>query len=172
MKATLATAGLCTMVLSLAVPAMLLAQEPAPATPVPVEEAPAEPPPVEPPPAEEPPAEPPAAEEAPPAVSSQASAPAPAPVAKASASVQMIDYAFSPASVTINVGDSVNWSNTGEEDHDAAGSGFSTGTVGSRRLGLGHLLERRDLLLRLHLPPRHEGDRGGERPELRTGEDR
>jgi plastocyanin len=49
----------------------------------------------------------------------------------ASASVNMGDFFFSPASVTVAVGDTVTWRNTGEAPHNATGNGgsFSTATV-------------------------------------------
>jgi plastocyanin len=49
----------------------------------------------------------------------------------ASASVTMGDFFFSPASVTVAVGDTVTWRNTGEAPHNATGNGgsFSTATV-------------------------------------------
>jgi len=108
MKALAATAGLTAMVLSLSVPALLLAQEPV--------------------------SEPPAAAEgeAATAVQSQpeaVAAPDESTSAKASGSVDMIDYKFVPKTVTISAGDTVTWNNTGEEDHDADGNGFSSGTV-------------------------------------------
>jgi plastocyanin len=46
--------------------------------------------------------------------------------AAASGSVQMRDFSFSPATITVNVGDSVTWVNSGEEPHNAVGDGFST----------------------------------------------
>src|SRR5688572_20085642 len=129
MKATFATAGLSTMVLALALPGMLLAQEPV-AEPEPVEQPTAEVAPAPPPPDATPPAaEPPVADEAQAAEDEMATQTAAPSLAKASASVTMRDYSFSPASVTVNVGDSVTWTNAGAEDHDAVGSGFSTGTV-------------------------------------------
>ena len=120
-------AGLSIATLALALPALIFAQEPAP-------EAPPEPPPAE------VPAEPPGGELAPSPEGEPAprpgdtppapeSASAPTTVAKGSASVSMVDFAFSPASVTVDVGDSVTWSNDGEEPHTATGSGFDTGTV-------------------------------------------
>src|SRR4051794_22410767 len=49
----------------------------------------------------------------------------------ASASVTMGDLFFSPASVTIAVGDTVTWHNTGQAPHNATGDGgsFSTPTI-------------------------------------------
>lgn len=53
------------------------------------------------------------------------------PVARAatSATVSIKDFAFSPTSVTINVGDSVTWTNAGPSVHTATGSGFDTGNL-------------------------------------------
>jgi plastocyanin len=77
-----------------------------------------------------------AAEPAPPA-------PEPAPVtvasptgkahASASASVNMGDFFFSPASVTVAVGDTVTWHNSGKEPHTATADdgSFDTGTINS-----------------------------------------
>lgn len=48
---------------------------------------------------------------------------------KAAASVEMRDFEFSPRTVTIDPGDSVTWTNVGDEDHDADGGSFSTGTI-------------------------------------------
>src|SRR3954447_3985475 len=47
----------------------------------------------------------------------------------ASASVNMGDFFFSPASVTIAVGDTVTWHNSGQAPHNATGDGISTGTI-------------------------------------------
>src|SRR3954463_12579134 len=51
--------------------------------------------------------------------------------ASASATVTMGDLFFSPASVTIAVGDTVTWHNTGQAPHNATGDGgsFSTPTI-------------------------------------------
>ncbi len=49
--------------------------------------------------------------------------------ASASASVTIGDFFFSPASVTVAVGDSVTWRNTGDAPHNATGDGISTGTL-------------------------------------------
>ncbi len=118
MKAFAATAGLTALVLSLSVPALLLAQEPVPVAPAPAPEG-----------------EPPVAIQ-----SDQTTAVAAAEsaesaerqetgAAKASASVDMEDYKFVPKTVTIAPGDTVTWANVGEEEHDADGDGFSSGTV-------------------------------------------
>ena len=37
---------------------------------------------------------------------------------------------FSPLTITIDVGGTVTWLNSGQEDHTATGNGFDTGTVG------------------------------------------
>ena len=130
MKAAAVAISTGVLAISLALPALLFAQDAPP--PTPAAEAT---PPVETPAAAADPAAPPVTEPAPPsegdpAITAGATANvATTAVAKGSASVQMQDFAFSPASVTINVGDSVTWSNVGAEDHDAASSAFSTGTV-------------------------------------------
>jgi plastocyanin len=51
--------------------------------------------------------------------------------AAASASVNTGDFFFSPASVTIAVGDTVTWRNTGEAPHNATANNgsFGTGTI-------------------------------------------
>ena len=51
--------------------------------------------------------------------------------AAASATVTMADFKFAPASVTVNVGDTVTWRNTGDEAHTATAKngGFDTGNV-------------------------------------------
>ena len=122
--------GICagTLALALALPALVGAQDPTtePATaPVP-EEPPAE---TTEPPTDEAPDEGPAAAD-PAAAAAVTQATSSTPVAKGAGSVSMIEYAFSPATVTISVGDTITWTNTGQEDHTATGSGFATGTVG------------------------------------------
>jgi plastocyanin len=73
---------------------------------------------------EQPAPEPPAPEEAGPA---PAAAPA---VVAGAATVTMADFSFSPATVTVNEGDTVNWTNSGpDEPHTATGDGFDTGEV-------------------------------------------
>ena len=124
--------GLSVGVLSatLAAPGMILAQEPEPAAPAPTE--PAVPAPA--PPTSE--ATPPPETDPPPATDPEATptpfaeqATATPVVAKGSVTVSMGDFFFDPTTITINVGDTITWVNNGEEDHDAAGSGFSTGTI-------------------------------------------
>lgn len=132
MRALAVTISIGVFATSLALPALILAQDtaPAPAAQAPPEAAPPEAPPGEeaPPPADVPPVP----EVAPPPepAGGPATAP-PAPDTKASASVSMLDFSFSPATVTVNIGDSVTWVNNGEEDHDAAArdGSFSTDTV-------------------------------------------
>ncbi len=53
----------------------------------------------------------------------------------ASGSVAMEDFRFSPATVTVAAGDSVTWTNRGEEIHTATGDGFDTGEVASGNSG-------------------------------------
>jgi hypothetical protein len=44
--------------------------------------------------------------------------------------VTMADFSFSPASITVNEGDTVTWTNSGpNEPHTATGDGFDTGEV-------------------------------------------
>jgi LPXTG-motif cell wall-anchored protein len=38
-------------------------------------------------------------------------------------------YRFSPSSLTVNTGDTVNWTNNGADPHDVTGSGLSSGTL-------------------------------------------
>ncbi len=126
--------------------------EPAPAEPVPVEPAPTEPAPAPaepaeaaPAPAEPAPAEPaPAPAEPAPAPAEQVSAapadPAepsrkrrakkkPAAVAAATKNVTIADFQFTPASITVQEGDTVTWTNDGPTAHSATASdgGFDTG---------------------------------------------
>src|SRR5436190_4726888 len=49
--------------------------------------------------------------------------------AAAAGSVAIKDFSFGPKSITVNVGDTVSWTNTGEQPHTATGSGFDTGTL-------------------------------------------
>jgi LPXTG-motif cell wall-anchored protein len=53
--------------------------------------------------------------------------------AKASQTVRMLDLDFSPATVSINVGDTITWTNDSETIHDAVADdgSFDTGTVRS-----------------------------------------
>jgi LPXTG-motif cell wall-anchored protein len=96
--------------------------EPAPpepdAEPAPPEPAPAEPAP-EPPPAEELPAE----EEQPRAE------------VAADRTVTIGDFRFGPGSVTVDVGDTVTWTNRGKTEHTATGDGFDTGTLAQGQSG-------------------------------------
>jgi plastocyanin len=109
--------------------------EPAPApTPAPLEPAPVEPAPAEPAPA---PFEPAAAEEAPaaaerePLVETEKRKPRRKPVAVAAATenVTITDFEFTPAEITIQVGDTVTWTNEGPTAHSATASdgSFDTG---------------------------------------------
>ena len=104
-------------------------------TPGPTATAPAPAPPPPPKPAPAPPATTPAAPPAP------APAPAPKPAAKPRAiaagagSVQMRDFSFSPATITVDVGDSVTWVNAGEEPHNAVGDAFETSLLDAGESG-------------------------------------
>jgi LPXTG-motif cell wall-anchored protein len=49
--------------------------------------------------------------------------------AAAAGSVSIKDFSFAPKSITVNVGDTVSWTNTGKQPHTATGSGFDTGTL-------------------------------------------
>ena len=97
------------------------------------ETAPAPAPPPPPKPAPAPPAATPAAPPAP--------APAPKPAVKPRAiaagagSVQMRDFSFSPATITVDVGDSVTWVNAGEEPHNAVGDAFETSLLDAGESG-------------------------------------
>jgi plastocyanin len=99
----------------------------------PAETQPAQPPPPAPQPAVTTPAP------APPQPAPPAPAADPAPVAVASGpgTVTIKDFSFAPASVTVNVGDSVTWANSGPTDHTATASdgSFDTGTLGKGRSG-------------------------------------
>jgi plastocyanin len=140
-RGTAVLAAICIFAAALTNPQVILAQEPPPA-PAPPEEAPpfgeqpgpAEPPADPPAPAEPPsPSDPPLPEEPtpgaqPPAPSASPGAPTKQrPQGKAvfvaktqgGATVTMEDFQFSPATVSINVGDSVTWTNSGSEPHNA-----------------------------------------------------
>jgi hypothetical protein len=47
----------------------------------------------------------------------------------------MLDFSFSPASITVNVGESVTWVNAGEEPHNAVGDNFSTALLQAGKSG-------------------------------------
>lgn len=55
--------------------------------------------------------------------------------AAASTTVTIRDFSFAPRTVTVNVGDTVTWRNTGDEPHTATGSTFDTGTLRSGQSG-------------------------------------
>ena len=52
-----------------------------------------------------------------------------APVLAATRHVTIAGFAYSPDPVTINVGDTVTWTNNDGVAHTATGSGFNTGTI-------------------------------------------
>jgi LPXTG-motif cell wall-anchored protein len=136
MKHLALLASIYVVIVALALPSSLLAQEevgPAPETTTaaapPAEQAPAEPAPA---PAEPAPAP---AESAPPEAQfladerAETEAPAPRAVAAASGSVTVADYSFAPATITISQGDTVTWTNNGPTPHSATSTGgsFDTG---------------------------------------------
>ena len=125
-------ASVYALVCALALPGSILAQdEPAPET----QTAPAEPPP----PAEQPApasAEPEAAPAPPePQVladeTKEAPSPQPKAIAAATGSVTIADFSFTPATLTINQGDTVTWVNNGPTAHSATATGgsFNTGIL-------------------------------------------
>lgn len=52
-----------------------------------------------------------------------------APATAASTSVSMVDNAFTPASATVSVGDTVTWRNDGKAPHEVSSPAFSSGNV-------------------------------------------
>ena len=126
-----------------AAPAEPVAEEPAPAEPAPAEPAPAEPPSAEPAPAPSPapsvpepsaPAEPepaPAPEAAPPEPQLLADERAERPKARAaqSGAVVISDFQYAPATITVQQGDTVTWTNDGPTPHSATADdgSFDTG---------------------------------------------
>jgi LPXTG-motif cell wall-anchored protein len=119
-------------------PAPAPAPEPAsePAAPAPAEAAPAEP--AAPAPAEAAPAAP--APEAQLLVDEDPAAdkkPKPIAIAAASTGVTISDFQFAPASVTVNVGDTVTWTNNGPTPHSATSSSgvFDTGIMDAGQSG-------------------------------------
>lgn len=90
--------------------------------------------------APEPAAPAPAAPEPEPKAQPEPEKPAPIAVKAAPGSVRMLDFSFSPATITVNVGESVTWVNAGEQPHNAVGDNFSTalldpGKSGSKSFG-------------------------------------
>jgi LPXTG-motif cell wall-anchored protein len=71
-----------------------------------------------------PPAEPPPADPSPPVA-----------VAAAPGSVSIVDFDFNPGTITVNAGDTVTWTNTGDVGHSATGSGFDTGILSKGERG-------------------------------------
>jgi plastocyanin len=61
--------------------------------------------------------------------------PRPVAVKAAPGSVQMRDFSFSPATITVNAGESVTWVNAGEEPHNAVGDNFSTALLDAGKSG-------------------------------------
>jgi amicyanin len=131
----LALLAIYALVAALALPSSILAQDdvtPAtettsapPATPEPAEPAPATGEPV---PAAEAPAPEPQL-----LADERAEAPAPGPkaIAAASGSVTIADFSFTPATITVNAGDTVTWNNNGPTPHSATSTNgaFDTGIL-------------------------------------------
>lgn len=111
---------------------VLLAMLVAPAALMAADEPPAEPA-VEEPAEAEPQADP--AADAAPVATTTAAKKKPGASAAADGSVSIQDFFFSPASVTVGVGDSVTWTNNGQETHNASGNGISTGNLDSGESG-------------------------------------
>ena len=61
--------------------------------------------------------------------------PEPIAVKAAPGSVRMLDFRFSPATITVNAGESVTWVNAGEEPHNAVGDNFSTALLNAGKSG-------------------------------------
>jgi plastocyanin len=61
--------------------------------------------------------------------------PEPAITAAASSSVAIENFVYSPATVNVNVGDSVTWTNGDSAPHTATGDGFDTGTLNEGESG-------------------------------------
>jgi LPXTG-motif cell wall-anchored protein len=140
----LALLALYALIAALVLPSSILAQDEAapgtataPAEPQAQAEAPAEPAPAEP--APEPAPAPAPAEPAPPPEpqslgDERAEPPAdskPKAIAAASGSVTIADFSFAPASITIDVGDTVTWNNNGPTPHSATANdgSFDTGIL-------------------------------------------
>jgi LPXTG-motif cell wall-anchored protein len=122
------------LVCALVLPGSILAQEnqaAAPATTTPAEPTPAEPAPAEPPPAAEPAPSPPEPQVLADETAEEAAPPAPKAIAAASGGVTIADFSFSPASLTINQGDTVTWVNNGPTPHSATANNgsFNTGIL-------------------------------------------
>ena len=158
MKHLLLLASVYGAIVALALPGSLLAQEepantdttaaqaaPAEPAPDPAEPAPAQPAPAQPAPAAPAPAEPaaPAAEPAAPEQQlladerTQSRDPKPKAIAAASGSVTIADFSFTPATITINQGDTVTWNNNGPTPHSATANdgSFDTGILKKGQTG-------------------------------------
>jgi plastocyanin len=120
------------LIAALLVPGSLLAQEEAepPETATPAEPAPAAPAPAQPAPAEAAPAPSPEPQFL---ADERADSPDPPPkaIAAASGSVTIADFSFTPATITINQGDTVTWINDGPTPHSATANNgsFDTGIL-------------------------------------------
>jgi plastocyanin len=139
MRRTVALAAGAALLAALVAPAVLLAQEPAPGeAPAPAEAPPpgdaSQAPPAT---SSDEPSQPPAADPAPGSESATAggddtSTATPLAVAAGAGGVTMADFSFTPATITVSVGDTVTWSNSGpDERHTATADdgSFDTGEV-------------------------------------------
>jgi LPXTG-motif cell wall-anchored protein len=126
------------VIAALVLPSSLLAQAESPPVATettPAEPAPAEPAPAEPAPDEAAPAAPPAAAPAPaeaapqPLADERVEPDKPKAMAAASGGVTIVDFSFSPTTITVTEGDSVTWTNNGPTPHSATASdgSFDTG---------------------------------------------
>ena len=81
----------------------------------------------------------------------------------------MGDLFFSPTSVTIAVGDTVTWHNTGQAPHNATADdgSFKTPDLNNGQSASHTFNSGRDLQLHLHDPPEHEGHDPGAELEQR-----
>ena len=86
-------------------------------------------------------------------------------------SVAISGFTFSPRTVTVNVGDTVTWTNSDAQAHTAtSGSAWSTGDIAQRRVGVDHVLDGGYVRLHLRDPP--DDDRHGRGQGRRRAADR
>ncbi len=91
-------------------------------------------------------------------------APAPSGEAARSAKVEIVDFSYEPATVTIQAGGKVIWQNRDSDEHTATldDGSFSTGPLAEGKLKSESFKTPGDLHVLLRDPPRHEGHgRGG-----------
>ena len=66
---------------------------------------------------------------APKTVTNPAPAPAPTPIAPKTYTVNIASFSFSPATITINKGDTIVWKNNDSVSHQIAGNGFGSSII-------------------------------------------